>query len=102
MSAHREALLRSVNLALDLGTPQRFAQFRPTPKSAQVIRAVALGEPSSATMIVAAYGSGKSLAAGFACMAIAGSVTSDSTSGGILARLAEVDPDLAGQLEGLR
>lgn len=102
MSVHREALLRSVNLALDLGTPQRFAHFRPTPKSAQIIRAVSLGEPSSATMVVAAYGSGKSLAAGFACMAMAGGADSDPASGGTLSRLAEVDPDLAGRLEGLR
>ena len=35
-----EAFLRSVSLGLDLGAPSRFSHFRPTPKSAQVIRAI--------------------------------------------------------------
>lgn len=99
MSARRAAFLRSVNLGLDLIAPDRFAHFVPTPKSAQVIRAVALGEPSPATMVVAAYGSGKSLAAGFACMAMSGEASAPLCD---MSRLAEVDPALARRLEGLR
>ncbi|NYZ14807.1 hypothetical protein HL658_19850 [Azospirillum sp. RWY-5-1] len=99
MSARRAAFLRSVNLGLDLASPERFAHFAPTPKSAQVIRAVALGEPSPATMVVAAYGSGKSLAAGFACMAMSGGGVATACDP---SRLEEVDPVLARRLEGLR
>lgn len=97
MSA-RQAFLRSVNLGLDLDAPGRFAHFRPTPKSAQVIRAVAFGEPSAATMVVAAYGSGKSLAAGFACMALAALGASGALADDTLSRLKRFDPDLATRL----
>lgn len=95
------ALLRSVNLRLDLQTPERFQHFRPTPKSARVIRAILFGQPSAATTVTAAYGSGKSLAAGFACLllerAAAGAVCAQ-----ILSRLRSVDPALANDVQDLR
>lgn len=96
------AVLRSINLGLDIRTPARFSHFRPTPKSAQVIRAIALGIPSQATMIVAAYGSGKSIAAGFACLAMSGGVEARPQVRSGLSRLSLLDPGLAESLAGLR
>lgn len=55
--------LRSINIASDLRAPTRLAHYHPTKKSLDVIRAVAGGKPSAATLVIAAYGSGKSLAA---------------------------------------
>ena len=54
-------LLRSVSLRDDLAVPARLAHYRPTRRSLPVTRAVLEGD---ATMVIAAYGSGKSLAAG--------------------------------------
>lgn len=90
--------LRSINLGLDLAAPSRFAHFEPTPKSAQVIRAVAFGEPAAASMVVAAYGSGKSLAAGFACLAVSGSPDAASVLSNVIRRLDGVDAELAGRM----
>lgn len=56
--------LRSINLTSDLEQPSRFAHFQPTTKSLQVVEAVAGGRANAATIVVAAYGSGKSLASG--------------------------------------
>ncbi len=61
-------VFKSVNLQLDISEPSRFAHYHPTGKSMHVIRAVLDPQPTSAAMIVAAYGSGKSLAAGIASM----------------------------------
>ena len=97
-----EAFLRSVSLGLDLGAPSRFSHFRPTPKSAQVIRAIVEGVPSHATTVVAAYGSGKSLAAGFACLALNGVAGSEPLIEVVLSRLSEFAPELAGNLRGMR
>ena len=51
-------LLRSVSLRDDLAVPARLAHYRPTRRSLPVTRAVLEGD---ATMVIAAYGSGKSL-----------------------------------------
>lgn len=102
MQPRPEAFLRSVSLGLDLAAPSRFAHFRPTPKSAQVIRAVVEGVPSPATIVVAAYGSGKSLAAGFTCLALNGVAGSEPLVGGVLSRLSEFAPELAASLKGMR
>ncbi len=52
---------RSINLRDDLSVPERLAHYQPTKRSLPVLRAVLDG---GATMVIAAYGSGKSLAAG--------------------------------------
>ncbi|TNC98629.1 MAG: hypothetical protein FD119_100 [Stygiobacter sp.] len=95
MPSRPEVFLRSVNLGLDLSAPSRFSHFRPTPKSAQVIRAVIEGIPSPATIVVAAYGSGKSLAAGFACLALNRDEGPGPLLAGVLSRLGEFAPELA-------
>lgn len=52
---------RSVNLRDDIGAPERLAHYQPTRRSLPVLQAVLNG---GATMAIAPYGSGKSLAAG--------------------------------------
>ena len=60
-------LFRSVNLGDDLAAPERLAHYQPTRRSAPVIGAVMR---SGATMVIAAYGSGKSLAAGVGALSV--------------------------------
>ena len=55
------AAFRSVNLRDDISIPERLAHYQPTKRSLPVLQAVLGG---GATMVIAAYGSGKSLAAG--------------------------------------
>jgi len=63
-----DSFFKSINVRLDVAHPERFSHFHPTKNSISIIRAVLLGEPSASSMIVAAYGSGKSLAAGAAAV----------------------------------
>lgn len=81
---------RSVNLREDLLDPRRLAHYQPTRRSAPVIRAVLEG---GARMVSAAYGSGKSLAAGVGCLLI--SNRDKAVLGELVARMRSVDPDLA-------
>lgn len=59
--------LRSINLEYDAEEPHRFEHFHPTSKSAELIASVLRQGPNddAALLVVAPYGSGKSLTAGF-------------------------------------
>lgn len=57
-----------MSLAEDLDEPTRFSHYRPTRRAAAVLGAVL--QPNAATMVIAPYGSGKSLAAGVAALAV--------------------------------
>ncbi|WP_159717311.1 hypothetical protein [Geminicoccus flavidas] len=81
---------RSVNLREDLLDPCRLAHYQPTRRSAPVVRAVL---ESGARMVIAAYGSGKSLAAGVGCLLV--SNRDKAVLGELVARMGPVDPDLA-------
>ena len=82
--------LRSVNLRDDVGAPERLSHYQPTRRSAPVIRAVLQG---GATMVMAAYGSGKSLAAGVGALSV---INKDKNLVRSFAeRLKPVDPDLS-------
>lgn len=61
---------KSVNLRLDSRHPDRFAHFQPTSKNAHVISSIIRGEPDPSSIIVASYGSGKSLSAGTAALIV--------------------------------
>jgi hypothetical protein len=89
--------LRSVNLAADLGHPERLAHFQPTAKTVEVLKAVAFGRPRAATMVHAAYGSGKSLAAAVGALLVDGRDCARPTLAGIVERLQGVEPSLAGE-----
>lgn len=85
-------VLRSVSLRDDIAAPTRLKHYHPTSRSLPVTRAVLSG---GATMVIAAYGSGKSLAAGIGSLAVA----NDPASHGLLKHFADkmtsVDRSLA-------
>lgn len=92
-------LLRSVSLRDDLGVPARLAHYRPTRRSLPVTRAVLEGD---ATMVIAAYGSGKSLAAGVGALCIANDYDTYKTLNPVLRRLQRVDPSLHAMVQKRR
>ena len=49
-----ELFFRSLSLAEDLNSPERFAHYRPTRRAAPIVGAVL--QPRSATMVIAPYG----------------------------------------------
>lgn len=85
--------LRSIRLRDDLAEPQRLAHYRPTRKSASVIDAVA--RPGGVSMVVAAYGSGKSLAAGVGALVVRNDAEARGIVRPLLERLGTVDRSLA-------
>ena len=94
-----DRFFKSVSLLLDRDHPERFSHFYPTKKSTQVIQAVLDGKPAAASMVVAAYGSGKSLAAGIATMAVENTSSAQEVLSVISERLAAVDKQLSATVE---
>lgn len=84
-------ILPSVNLRDDLAAPERLGHYHPTARSLAVTRAVIEG---TATMVVAAYGSGKSLAAGIGALAVANRRADQERLLEIAERMDAVDPAL--------
>jgi hypothetical protein len=84
--------LRSVSIKDDLGVPSRFDHYHPTSRSLPVARAVLSG---GATMVIAAYGSGKSLAAGIGAIAVANETRSHPLLHTLIGRIKAVDAGLA-------
>ena len=84
-------LLRSISLSDDLAVPVRLAHYRPTRRSLPVTRAVLEGD---ATMVIAAYGSGKSLAAGIGALCTVNDPGIYEALKPVLHRLRRVDPSL--------
>ncbi|MCA8914673.1 MAG: hypothetical protein KDB90_04605 [Planctomycetes bacterium] len=64
------AYLRSINVALDIDAPERLAHFVPTRKGVHLIEALASLRPDRAFLVIAPYGTGKSLAAAVAVHAV--------------------------------
>lgn len=89
----RTTFLRSIRLRDDLAEPERFAHYRPTRKSIAVIDAVM--QPNRASMVVAAYGSGKSMSAGIGALLIRNDASARAVATPILDRMARVDRSLA-------
>ncbi|NJL07065.1 MAG: hypothetical protein HC900_01485 [Methylacidiphilales bacterium] len=81
---------RTVNLRDDLLDPRRLAHYQPTRRSVPVVRAVM---ESGARMVIAAYGSGKSLAAGVGCLLV--SNRDKAVLADFVSRIGPVDPDFA-------
>ena len=84
-------LLRSVNLRYDLAAPGRLSHYRPTRRSLGVVRATMQGD---ATMAVAAYGSGKSLAAGVGALIVRNDESAARALKPVVTRLRWVDAEL--------
>lgn len=63
-----DSFFRSMSLVEDLHEPRRFSHYRPTRRAAPIVEAIL--QPARATMVIAPYGSGKSLAAGVSALAV--------------------------------
>lgn len=61
----QSAFLRSINIQLDAGHPERFEHFRPTSKSVRLVSSLLESKKGSAVFVVAPYGSGKSITTGY-------------------------------------
>lgn len=91
-----ESFFRSLSLAEDLRVPNRFAHYRPTRRATPIVAAVL--QPRSATMVIAPYGSGKSLAAGVGALAVRGEPHDREVVERIVPRLGLVAPELASRV----
>ncbi|AYV46561.1 hypothetical protein CFHF_21430 [Caulobacter flavus] len=87
-----EFLFRSLNLTEDLRFPLRFGHYRPTRRATPIISAVMA--PQGAHMVIAPYGSGKTLAAGVGALAVRHDPTAASLVGGLAPALDLIDPEL--------
>lgn len=65
-----ETLLRSINVVFDVVEPSRTAHFRPTGKSVSLLKALLGLESESAFVVVAPYGSAKSLASTYCAQVV--------------------------------
>jgi hypothetical protein len=92
----RDGFLKSINIGDDIGHPERLAHYQPTSRSAPLIARVMR---PSATMAIASYGSGKSLAAGIGALAVENSPDSASVLMTVAERARDVRPDVAEALE---
>lgn len=97
-----DVFLRSINVRQDCEFPERIAHFRPTAKSISVIRALAGMEPDRAFLVVAPYGSGKSLAATYLLHLIENRDESIEVLETINSRLSPADAKLAEEAEERR
>ena len=79
-------IFRSVNLKDDIAIPGRLLHYQPTKRSVPVVQAVLAG---GASMVIAAYGSGKSLAAGVGSLLVLNN--NKSALSDLVVRLAAVD-----------
>lgn len=90
-----EAYLRSIDIQMDACNPGRISHFMPTEKSARLITSL-LGEGEDRNFIVVApYGSGKSLAASYALHMIENRSESTAELRSIAKSLSDVDSELA-------
>lgn len=88
------AFLRSINIQLDAGHPDRFEHFRPTSKSVRLVSSLLSGKKGNAVFVVAPYGSGKSITAGYLGHLIDNRPAAAEMLRLVEARLARVSPDL--------
>lgn len=95
------SFLRSINIAFDSNYPDRISHFRPTTKSTSLIRALLGLENERAFLLVAPYGSGKSLTASYVVHLIENTKNSVGVRREINKRLEVVSPLLA-KLAGSR
>lgn len=97
--AHRvapesEDFLRSINLCFDAEEPERIAHFRPTAKSVPLIEGLLADARERAFLVVAPYGSGKSLTLTYLLHAIENRSGSQSMLSAVERRLDLISPAL--------
>src|SRR5262249_50868381 len=86
-----QSLYRAVNLRADLEQPQRLSHYHPTSRSIAVLDAV-LG--NHASIVIAAYGSGKSLAAGIGALIVRNDARARDALRPVLPKIRTVAPTL--------
>lgn len=89
-----DPFLRSINLRYDAGDANRIAHFRPTTKCVAMLRALLGDEDERAFLIVAPYGTGKSLTATFLLQLIENRPDASGVLLDISKNLADVSPEL--------
>ncbi len=94
-----ESFLKSINLVFDADQPTRIEHFRPTTKCVSLIRAMSALEDDRAFLIVAPYGTGKSLTAVYALQMLENRVAGRSVLRSLAARLQRVSKELGGFAE---
>ena len=95
----QEIILKTVNLHDDISMPERLSHYRPTRRSLPVVRAVIDG---SSTMVIAAYGSGKSLAAGIGALIVSNQPSTYEALNPVMQRLRSIDPSLHAMIQTRR
>ncbi|MDX9722740.1 MAG: hypothetical protein RBU37_18475, partial [Myxococcota bacterium] len=90
--------LRSIELLSDLAHPERLAHFYPTSKSLRILHAVMSTESSASTMVIASYGTGKSLAAGIAGLLVRNELSSQSILAPVVDRISVFEPVFAARM----
>lgn len=90
------AFFRSMSLGEDLAHPERFAHYHPTSRALPIVEVVA--RPGAATMVIAPYGSGKSLAAGVGALLVENDPDKLAQLGDLTGRMAQVDARLGDAL----
>ena len=98
-SIHAESFLKSINLVFDADQPSRIEHFRPTTKCVSLIRAMTAQEDDRAFLIVAPYGTGKSLTAVYTLQMIENRPEAGEVLKDIAGRLKSVSKELGGFAE---
>lgn len=96
------AFLRSINIQLDIGHPERLEHFRPTSKSARLVRELLGDEQGRALFVVAPYGSGKSITAGYVGELVENHPEAADVLTTVEGRLGEVDAGLGSVVRSRR
>ncbi|MFN3779255.1 MAG: hypothetical protein ACK4SI_09700 [Brevundimonas aurantiaca] len=88
-----DSFFRSLSLVEDLAVPHRFSHYRPTRRAAPIVEAIL--QPRSATIVIAPYGSGKSLAAGVGALAVRAGEADREVVSALVPSMALVAPEIA-------
>ncbi len=96
---HAESFLKSINLAFDADQPTRIEHFRPTTKCVSLIRGITAQEDDRTFLIVAPYGTGKSLTAVYALQLIENRREANDVLRDLATKLKHVSKDVGGFAE---
>ena len=90
-----ETLLRSINVVFDVAEPARIAHFRPTGKSVSLLQALLGFQGEAAFVVVAPYGSAKSLASTYCAQIVENRKDAREAVQIVGRRIAAISPELA-------
>lgn len=96
---HADSFLKSINLVFDADQPTRIEHFRPTTKCVSLIRAMTAQEDDRAFLLVAPYGTGKSLTALYTLQMVENRPDTSDVLKEIGGRLQSVSKELGGFAE---